>query len=577
VSVVIGLNAYHAGASAALVVNGKIVFGIAEERLNRKKYYAGFPALSIRACLDAAGLQFRDIDVVAVGRDSNANLVRKLAYVATHPLLVSNLLKIRGSRKRLDSLVEEIATYCGADAGEMRFRQMNVEHHLAHTSSAFFASGYESAAGVTIDGSGDFVTCMMSRCSGRSITPLHRIYVPESLGSFYAMVCQFIGYLKYGDEGKVMGLAPLGADRFREIFREIVRFDDGQIQLNKDYFLPFGSDQGLTITDEGDMVLRRHYSEKMIEQFGAAREPDAPISQRDMDIAFGLQQRFEEIYFELLNHLHGLVPEERVVMAGGCALNSVANGKIFDRTPFRETWIQPAAGDEGLALGASLFAAHSVLGEGTNEPMPNSYLGRGYDEPTIEAVLKSRGVTYRRLGRDELLEATAAEIQKGAIVGWFQGRSEWGPRALGNRSILCHPGFPGMKDILNSRIKRRESFRPFAPVVLVERQAEVFEHDYPSPFMLHVYKIRPGWRARLSAVNHVDDTGRLQTLAREQNPLYYDLIKAFEKRTSIPVLLNTSFNENEPIVESPDEAVDCFLRTKMDVLAAGPFFCVKSA
>lgn len=576
-SVVLGLNARHAGASAVLIVDGEVVFGIAEERLNRKKYYAGFPALSIRACLDAAGLRFKDIDVVAVGRDSNANLTQKLGYVAKHPLLVSNLLKIRSSRKRLSNLSEEIAIHCGVDASELRFRQINVEHHLAHTASAFFASGYEQAAGITIDGSGDFVTCMMSVCEGRVITPVHRIYVPESLGSFYSMICQFIGYRKYGDEGKVMGLAPLGTDRFRSAFLDMIRFDQGQIRLSKEYFVPFGNDQGLTITDEGEMIQRRQHSQKTVSLFGPVREPDAPISQRDMDLAFGVQHRFEEIYFDLLNHLHRLTPQEKVVMAGGCALNSVANGKIFDRTPFKETWIQPAAGDEGLALGAALYVARGTFGEGTARPLSNAYLGNQYDEPTIEATLKSQGVRYRRLEREELLEATAAEIQKGAVVGWFQGRSEWGPRALGNRSILCHPGFPGMKDILNARIKRREWFRPFAPVVLAERQGDIFEHDYPSPYMLHVYKIRPEWRDRLSAVTHVDNTGRLQTVSRDQSPLYYDLIRAFEKRTTIPVLLNTSFNENEPIVERPSEAIDCFLRTKMDVLAIGPFFCVKTA
>ena len=576
-SVVLGLNAYHAGASAALVVDGKVVFGIAEERLNRKKYYAGFPALSIRACLKAAHLDFRDIDVVAVGRDSNANLTQKLAYVTRHPLLVTGLLKIRSSRKRLGNLRGEIATSCGATASEMRFRQMNVEHHLAHTASAFLVSGYERAAGITIDGSGDFVTCMMSSCEGRSIRPLHRIFVPESLGSFYSMICQFIGYRKYGDEGKVMGLAPLGTDRFRGAFQDMIQFENGQIRLNKDYFLPFGSDQGLTINDDGEMTLRRHYSEKVVDLFGPPRQPDTEITPRDMDLAFGLQQRFEEVYFSLLNYLHALFPEDRVVMAGGCALNSVANGKIFDCTPFKATSIQPAAGDEGLALGAALYVARSMLGEGANEPLSSAYLGSEYDDATIEGILKKQRITYRRLEREALLEATAAEIQKGAVIGWFQGRSEWGPRALGNRSILCHPGFPGMKDILNARIKRREWFRPFAPAVLAERQGDIFEHRFPSPFMLHVYRIRPQWRERLSAVTHVDNTGRLQTISRDQNPLYYDLISSFERRTGIPVLLNTSFNENEPVVEHPQEAVDCFLRTKMDVLVAGPFFCIKTS
>jgi carbamoyltransferase len=277
----------------------------------------------------------------------------------------------------------------------------------------------------------------------------------------------------------------------------------------------------------------------------------------------------------LLNLLHEMVPEKRLVMAGGCVLNSVANGKLFDETPFRETCIQPAAGDDGLALGAALYVSHAILKEGKGHAAAQAYLGPEYPEAEIQAELDHKGVHYQRHESEALLAETADEIVSGNVVGWFQGRMEWGPRALGNRSILAHPGLPDMKDVLNARIKRREAFRPFAPAVRVERQAEIFEHDHPSPFMLHVYKIKPEWRERLTAVNHLDDTGRLQSVARDENPLYYDLIKSFEERTGIPVLLNTSFNENEPIVNSPAEAIDCFLRTRMDVLVIGPFICRK--
>ncbi len=576
-SVVLGINAFHAGASAALVVDGKVVYAIAEERLNRIKYYAGFPALAVKACLEHAGLSFSDLDHVALGRDSSANRQKKMEYVIKHPLLIGNLLKLKSSKKKMDDLKTLIADKCDVPVETLKFQQHDIEHHLAHTASAFFISGWDHAAGITIDGSGDFVTCMMSECKGREIKPVHRIYVPNSIGSFYTMICQFIGYTKYGDEGKVMGLAPLGKDTYREEFLEMVSFKDGKIKLNSKYFLPFGKDQGMKMNDEGQMMLNRHYTDYMIERFGEPRKPYSEITQRDMDLAFGLQHRFEELYFELLNHLHSLVPTNKVVMAGGCALNSVANGKLFHETPFKETAIQPAAGDEGLAIGAALYVSQSLLAEGKNEPMETVYLGGEYSEEDIEAALKREGVPYRRLERDELLRETAAEIEQGKVVGWFQGRSEWGPRALGNRSILCHPGFPGMKDILNARIKRRESFRPFAPAVLEDRQSDIFDHDYPSPYMLHVYKIREEWRDKLSAVNHVDDTGRLQTVSREQNPLYYDLIKTFEGLTGTPVILNTSFNENEPIVENYNEAINCFTRTKMDVLVAGPFLCKKPA
>jgi carbamoyltransferase len=314
----------------------------------------------------------------------------------------------------------------------------------------------------------------------------------------------------------------------------------------------------------------------MAELFGAPRIPGSEIIQRDMDLAYAMQHRFEEIFFHLLNELHKHAPCENLAMAGGCALNSVANGKLFDQTPFRSTWIQPAAGDEGLAIGAALHTYHSVLKQPRQYVMKDSYLGPEFSNEQIESALNHANLEYRKLEREPLLDFAADQIAKGKIVGWFQGRMEWGPRALGNRSILAHPGLPDMKDTLNARIKQREWFRPFAPSILAERQHEYFEHDHPSPFMLHVYKIRPEKRAQLCAVNHVDDTGRLQTVSREENSLYYDLIQRFERRTGIPVVLNTSFNENEPIVCKPDEAIDCFKRTRMDALAIGPYVVLKT-
>jgi carbamoyltransferase len=264
-----------------------------------------------------------------------------------------------------------------------------------------------------------------------------------------------------------------------------------------------------------------------------------------------------------------------VAIAGGCALNSVANGKLFAETPFTQTWIQPAAGDDGLALGAALHVSRSLHGEAPWS-MTDAYLGPEYDDGVIRRALDEYKLEFREMERGALIQATVDELEKGNVVGWYQGKSEWGPRALGNRSILTHPGFPGMKDILNARIKRREWFRPFAPAVLADRQDEIFEHDHPSPFMLHVYNIRPAWRERLSAVTHVDGTGRLQSVTRAENALYYDLIAAFGERTGIPVLLNTSFNENEPVVDTPAQAVDCFARTRMDVLVIGRYFCWKA-
>ncbi|MBK9162910.1 MAG: carbamoyltransferase [Acidobacteria bacterium] len=574
-SVILGINSNHAGSSASVVVDGIPVAAIAEERLNRIKYFAGFPALSITRCLEIAGLSLSDVEHVAVGRDSSANLHKKLEFAIRNPSKLLNLASIRRKSKAFDDLATMIADQCGVDKASLRFKQHNVEHHLAHTASAYLASEWEHSAGITIDGSGDFVSCLFSECKGNEIRPIRKVFVPHSLGTFYTAVCQFIGYGKYGDEGKVMGLAPLGEDTYRDFFEGAVIPTEKGFDLNPDFFLPFGANQGMEINDKGEMIVHRLYSDLFIKTFGEPRERHSEITKRDEDISFGLQRVFEDRYMHLLRLLHREVPTPRVSMAGGCALNSVANGKLLTETPFRETCIQPAAGDDGLALGAALFVSNSVLKEGVRWKMENSYLGDEFSDDEIRNELAKYDLEFQELTRDELLDRTSEEIKNGMVVGWFQGRMEWGPRALGNRSILAHPGFPNMKDILNARIKHREAFRPFAPSVLAERQTDLFEHDHPSPFMLHVYKIKPEWRERLSAVNHVDDTGRLQTVSRIENPLYYDLITAFDRKTGIPVILNTSFNENEPIVCKPSEAIECYLRTRMDVLVIGSFFCKK--
>jgi carbamoyltransferase len=574
-SVILGINTFHAGSSAAVVIDGEPVVAIAEERLNRVKYFAGFPKLAVQKCLEVAGVKFSDLDAVAVGRDSSANLHKKLEFALKNPARLLNLARIRSKSKTFDDLKSLISAECEIDSTKLNFKQYNVEHHLAHTASAYFASAWENCAAITVDGSGDFVSCMLSECDGDEIRPLQRIFVPHSLGTLYTAVCQFIGYPKYGDEGKVMGLAPLGTDKYHDFFERMLVPTKKGFELNADYFLPFGANQGMEINDAGEMIVHRLYSDLFVKELGEPREKYAEITQRDMDVAFGLQRVFEKYYMRLLNILHEQVPTERISMAGGCALNSVANGKLLVETAFRETCIQPAAGDDGLALGAALYVSNSILKEKKRWVMKNAYLGNEFSDEFVKTELERYKIPYRKLEREQLLDATAEEIKNGNVVGWFQGRMEWGPRALGNRSILAHPGFPGMKDILNARIKHREWFRPFAPSVLQERQTEIFEQNHPSPFMLHVYKIRPEWRERLSAVNHVDDTGRLQTVAREENPLYYDLIKTFERKTAIPVILNTSFNENEPIVCQPFEAIECYLRTKMDALVIGSFYCKK--
>jgi carbamoyltransferase len=573
---ILGLNMYHADASAVIIEDGKILFAIAEERLNRIKHYAGFPSSAVKACLDAVGGKLSDLDHVAVGQDSDANLARKVQYALANPAHILNFIRLRQRKEKMRDVRALLAESQGVAPETLKFQEHHVEHHLAHVASAYFCSPWDQAAGFSYDGSGDFVSAMAAKCQGNNIEVLHRTFLPHSLGSFYTMICEFIGYKHYGDEGKVMGLAPYGKSSLYEQVASIVRPKDGGYELDLSYFQPLGSNQGMQINADGTVSLAPHFSERMPETFGAPRQPFSEFSPRDMDLAYAMQRRFEEIFLNALNKLHESVPEERLALAGGCALNSVANGKIFDETPFRQTWIQPAAGDEGLAMGAALYVYHAILQQPHRHEMTQAYLGPEFSQERIQAAFQGAGLEYRELKQSPMVDAVSTLIAEGRIVGWHQGRMEWGARALGNRSILAHPGLPDMKDRLNARIKQREWFRPFAPSILAERQTEYFEHNHPSPFMLHVYKIKPAKRAALCAVNHVDDTGRLQTVSRDANPLYYDLIRAFERKAGIPVLLNTSFNENEPIVCTPEEAISCYTRTQMDALAIGPFLAVKS-
>jgi len=573
---ILGLNMFHADASAAIVLDGEVKFAVAEERLNRRKHFGGFPALAIKACLDAVGARISDVDHVAVGQDSDANLAKKVQYALANPAKILNFIRLRQRKESMRDVRLLIAKALEVDPAHLRFQEHHLEHHIAHIASAYYCSPWEKTAGFSYDGSGDFVSTMTARCEGNQIEVLDRVFLPHSLGSLYTMICEFIGYTKYGDEGKVMGLAPYGRDTYCNEVNKIVKLDGEGFRLDLSYFKPLGSNQGMQVSPDGTVKLARHFSDLMVKLHGEPRQPHTEITQRDMDLAFALQHRFEEVFLHLLNQLHRRAPLENLAMAGGCALNSVANGKIFDRTPFRNTYIQPAAGDEGLAIGAALHTYHSALGQPRRHELKSSYLGPEFSDSRIQGALQSAGLVFQKMHRTALLDAVAEEIAGGNVIGWFQGRMEWGPRALGNRSIVAHPGLPDMKDILNARIKHREWFRPFAPSILAEYQHEYFEHGHPSPFMLHVYKIRPEKRKELCAVNHADDTGRLQTVTRDENPLYYDLISAFRRKTGIPVVLNTSFNENEPIVCTPEEAIDCFQRTRMDVLAIGPFLVVKN-
>jgi carbamoyltransferase len=578
---ILGINAFHADASAVLLKDGELVGAIAEERLNRVKHFAGFPSLAVKKLLEMGGLAVTDIDHIAIGRDGRANIADKIAFSLQNLTRISKLARQRlENRANIKDIPSLVAESCGVSVDALKARVHNVEHHLCHAASTYLPSGFERAAILSIDGFGDFASVMTAIGEGSRFTVLDRILFPHSLGVFYSAMCQFIGYDKYGDEGKVMGLAPYGKPKYLQAMRDIVRLEDeGRFSLDLDYFIHHSEGVDYGVTDEGHPTLAPLYSSKLLELFGEPRKRGAEITERDMDIAFSMQARFEEVYFHILRHLHAVTGSDALCVAGGVSLNSVANGKLFQQTGFKRFYAHPAATDDGTAFGAAYFVHHLTLGAPRGKPIHHGYFGNEYTDDEVAQALARHGLLdgAMKLDEDALCEATAKEVAVGHVVGWFQGRMEWGPRALGARSIVAHPGFPGMKDILNARIKHREWFRPFAPSILEERIGDYFAETHPSPFMMLVYRTRPEGRDDISATDHVDHTGRLQSVNREDAPRYYKLIAAFERETGIPVILNTSFNENEPIVCTPDEAIDCYLRTKMDALAIGSYLVIKRA
>jgi len=574
---VLGVNVFHGDASAALIRDGALVAAIEEERFRRLKHVAGVPTAAIRACLQAGGVEADAVDIFAVSRRPRANLLRRALFVARRRPRLSLLTdRLRNARKVHD-VAEAIAGAGGIDAGVVRSRLYRVEHHPAHLASAFFVSPFEEAAVCAIDGFGDFVSTSWAVGQGRRLTRLGRVYFPHSVGLLYLAVTQHLGFWKYGDEFKVMGLAPYGAPDYADRLRRVVRLrPDGRFALDLSYFRHWS--EGVSMTwDDGEPVLGQAFTAKLEALLGPARGADEPLTARHEAIAASLQAVFEETALHVLNGLHQRTRLPRLCLAGGCAMNSVLNGKIRERTPFREVYVQPASADNGTALGAALYAWHHTLGQPRSFVMDHGYWGPEFDDTEVERVLSAQRrrladehcVVEKHSDEDALCRWTADRIAGGRIVGWFQGRMEWGPRALGNRSILADPRRADMREVINTRIKFREKFRPFAPSILDEAVDDYFVGAVPDPFMVHVYPVRPDKRAVIPAVTHVDGSGRLQSVSRTSNPRYWTLIKAFEKVTGVPVLLNTSFNENEPIVHRPEEALDCFLRTRMDAIVLG--------
>ncbi|HEX5875356.1 MAG TPA: carbamoyltransferase C-terminal domain-containing protein [Pyrinomonadaceae bacterium] len=564
---ILGINAYHGDAAAAIIKDGRLIAAVEEERFNRFKHSAGFPAHAIRYCLEAAGIKPEDLDHVGISRDPSAHLHKKILFAATRAGFQQ--IKDRlGNAAKVRDLRDELARVFGVSKKTLRARFHNIEHHRAHLASCFYVSPFDRAALLSIDGFGDFISTMWAVGEGKSIDVLGQVEFPHSTGIVYTATTQFLGFPHYGDEGKVMGLAPYGRPRFIEEFREIVRTEEnGRFRLNLDYFRHHS--EGVEMTwEEGSPVIGRVFSDGFARLFGPPRQPGAALTDREHDIAASLQLRLEEVAFHVLHHLHDRTGLTDLGLAGGVAYNSVMNGKVLLNTPFKRLFIQPAAGDSGTALGVCYQIYHGVLRNERGETMDGAYTGPYFSDEEIRTVLKE---PFEHYSDSELTKRAAQDIANGLVVGWFQGRMEFGPRALGNRSIVVDPRRAEMKDILNDRIKKREPFRPFAPSILEERVGDYFEQTHPAPTMLMVYQIKKERRQEIPAVTHVDGSGRLQTVSKAVNERYYQLISDFAELTGVPVILNTSFNENEPIVCTPQEAIDCFRKTRMDVLYLGNY------
>ena len=566
---ILGINAFHADSSACILVNGDILCAIEEERLTRLKHWAGFPKLSIEACLFKANLKIEEIDYIAINRDPNAHIFEKVNFAIRKKPSLKNIINRVKSRKNDHDIVNLIHENFNIEKSIIEDKIHNVEHHIAHLASTFYTSKFENAIVLSIDGFGDFVSTMWGQAKNNKVDIKDYVSFPHSLGLFYQAITQYLGFYNYGDEYKVMGMAGYGVPRFEKEMNQIVYCtNDGKFELGLDFFLH--QSEGVSMEfDTGYPNIGTLFTKDLEQLLGPARSKDEEITQVHKDIAASVQLQYEKVLFHILNTLNEKFPNNnKLCLAGGCAQNSLANGKITTVSKFDEVWIQPAAGDAGGALGAALVTHFEKNGSRPNY-MVNSSLGLSYSNEQISNIinadnrLNSFKINYFQ-DNDQLEDETVKALLSGNVIGFFHGAFEWGPRALGNRSIIVDPRIKNMKDLLNKKIKKRESFRPFAPSVLDNEVKNWFKKNEQVPFMTHVFEIKNEKRKEIPAVTHIDGTGRLQSVSKESNPRYYNIIFKFFQKTDVPMILNTSFNENEPIVNSPEEAIDCFLRTNMD-------------
>lgn len=572
---ILGINAYHGDASAALVVDGQLVAAVEEERFNRIKHWAGFPTQSIQYCLNFAGIEIGQVDHIAISFNPSANLGKRLAFVAAHrPSFRAIVDRLKRQGKTL-GLQDQLAQGLGVSRQEIKAKIHRIEHHQTHVAAGFLISPFEESAILSVDGMGDFTSTLTAHGKGTNWKEFDRVYFPHSIGFLYSALTMYLGFPHYGDEYKVMGLAPYGEPEFADFVRKLIAPKGDTFELNLDYFTHHK--QGVKMKwNEGAPTVEPFTSQKLVDEFGPPRGPKEEMTKRHENLAKSLQVVTEEIIVHLLNRLHTKSKSKNICMTGGVAMNSVANGKITRLTPFENVYIPAGAADNGTSFGAAFYVWNQTLGNTRNFVQDHAYWGYEASSEECETAIREAGLKSENLANDELLDRVTELIIGGNVVGWFQGRMEFGARALGNRSLIADPRRTDMRDIINLKIKFREKFRPFAPSILEEQVAEWFEVDEPTPYMEKVFQIRVERRAAIPAVTHVDGSGRLQTVSASTNPLYHALIMRFFKKTGVPILLNTSLNENEPIVRTPKEALACFSRTRMDAMVLGGCLVVKN-
>lgn len=562
---VLGINFLHSDTSACILKNGKLIAAAEEERFSRIKHTSSFPVKSINFCLSEVQIDISAVDIITINSNPFSSLDKKILFTLKNIKRYVLALKSISNIKKKITIKKLISLNFKK---KFKGKIVYLDHHLSHIASSSFFSNFDESVNLSIDGFGDFASAGWGTLINNNLTLDKKILFPHSMGIFYQAITQYLGFKNYGDEYKVMGLSSYGKPQFEhELSKVMFNTKDGY-QLNLDYFVH--QNESIVDNDQNSQLKYKNlYSNELIKLLGPERQLDEKINERHIDIAKSAQVVFEKTFFRLLNDLYEKYKIKNLTLSGGCAMNSVANGKILKNTPFENIYISPNPGDAGGSIGSALLF-HNNNKYKIEKEINYAYLGKNYLNNEIESILIKKKLKdnffVQKLSEDELLEITIQKLCDSKIIGWFQGKMEWGARALGNRSILADARNHKIKDIINSKIKRRESFRPFAPAILREHTKNWFETDKEVPFMSEVYNILKNKRNDLPGITHVDGTGRLQTVTKFNNPRFYKLLKKFYEKTKIPIILNTSFNENEPIVESPEQAINCFLRTNMDVL-----------